>query len=303
MDSIEFETKKCAAISTLAGIPGGLAIAATIPGDVAQYFMHVMRIEQKLAYLYGWESFITDNTDEIDDETLAKLITLMGVMMGVGSATNSISKFAATAAKQGVSKQIEKQALTKTSWYVPMKQVLRFFGVNVTKKTFANTAAKAVPVVGGIVSGGITYYSFKPSAEKLRRYLRTLPLSGIDPNTPDFEAIDRVGDIREGVANAAQSVGLSISDVGDKAGEFISENALKAIDSAGKVIDTVGMKLGEAGESTGALIAQIAPVANGVTKQAGTAVAEQASALVGTALGGLNTVGDKLRKKGQRNGN
>lgn len=303
VDSIEFETKKCAAISTLAGIPGGLAIAATIPGDVAQYFMHVMRIEQKLAYLYGWESFITDNTDEIDDETLAKLITLMGVMMGVGSATNSISKFAATAAKQGVSKQIEKQALTKTSWYVPMKQVLRFFGVNVTKKTFANTAAKAVPVVGGIVSGGITYYSFKPSAEKLRRYLRTLPLSGIDPNTPDFEAIDRVGDIREGVANAAQSVGLSISDVGDKAGEFISENALKAIDSAGKVIDTVGMKLGEAGESTGALIAQIAPVANGVTKQAGTAVAEQASALVGTALGGLNTVGDKLRKKGQRNGN
>ena len=105
------------------------------------------------------------------------------------------------------------------------------------------------------------------------------------------------------MANAAQSVGLSISDVGDKAGEFISENALKAIDSAGKVIDTVGMKLGEAGESTGALIAQIAPVANGVTKQAGTAVAEQASALVGTALGGLNTVGDKLRKKGQRNGN
>lgn len=303
VDSIEFETKKCAAISTLAGIPGGLAIAATIPGDVAQYFMHVMRIEQKLAYLYGWESFITDNTDEIDDETLAKLITLMGVMMGVGSATNSISKFAATAAKQGVSKQIEKQALTKTLWYVPMKRVLRFFGVNVTKKTFANTAAKAVPVVGGIVSGGITYYSFKPSAEKLRRYLRTLPLSGIDPNTPDFEAIDRVGDIREGVANAAQSVGSSISDVSGKAGEFISENAPKAIDTAGKVIDAVGMKLGEAGESTGALIAQIAPVANGVTKQAGTAVAEQASALFGTALGGLNTVGDKLRKKGQRNGN
>lgn len=303
VDSIEFETKKCAAISTLAGIPGGLAIAATIPGDVAQYFMHVMRIEQKLAYLYGWESFITDNADEIDDETLAKLITLMGVMMGVGSATNSISKFAATAAKQGVSKQIEKLALTKTSWYVPMKQVLRFFGVNVTKKTFANTAAKAIPVVGGMVSGGITYYSFKPSAEKLRRYLRTLPLSGIDPNTPDFEAIDRVRDIREGVANAAQSVGSSISDVGGKAGEFISENAPKAIDTAGKVIDTVGMKLGEAGESTGALIAQIAPVANGVTKQAGTAVAEQASALFGTALGGLNTVGDKLRKKGQRNGN
>lgn len=303
VDSIELETKKCAAISTLAGIPGGLAIAATIPGDVAQYFMHVMRIEQKLAYLYGWESFITDNTDEIDDETLAKLITLMGVMMGVGSATNSISKFAATAAKQGVSKQIEKQALTKTLWYVPMKRVLRFFGVNVTKKTFANTAAKAVPVVGGIVSGGITYYSFKPSAEKLRRYLRTLPLSGIDPNTPDFEAIDRVGDIREGVANAAQSVGSSISDVSGKAGEFISENAPKAIDTAGKVIDAVGMKLGEAGESTGALIAQIAPVANGVTKQAGTAVAEQASALFGTALGGLNTVGDKLRKKGQRNGN
>lgn len=302
VDSIEFETKKCVAISTLAGIPGGLAIAATIPGDVAQYFMHVMRVEQKLAYLYGWESFITDGADEIDDETLAKLITLMGVMMGVGSATNSISKFAATAAKQGVSKQIEKQALTKTSWYVPMKQVLRFFGVNVTKKTFANTAAKAVPVVGGLVSGGITYYSFKPSAEKLRRYLRTLPLSGIDPDVPDFEAIDRAENIREGMVSAVQSVGSSITDAGGKAGEFISENAPKAIDTAGKAIDTVGTKLGEAGESAGAFITQIAPVANDVAKQAGTAVAEQASVFLGTALGGLKTVGGKLRKKEQNDG-
>ena len=263
VSSIDFEAKKCAAISTLAGIPGGLAMVATVSGDVAQYFMHVMRVEQKLAYLYGWQSFITDMDAEIDDETLAKLITLMGIMMGVGNATTTVSKFAATVAKQGVAKHIEKQALTKTSWYVPMKQVLRFLGVNVTKKTFANTASKIVPVVGGVVSGGITYYSFKPSAEKLRRYLRTLPLSGIDLETPDYEATDTLTELKGNATAMAGTVGGVITKTGSKAGEFIAQNAPVMMDGAA---------------------------------QAGAAVTKQASTLFGSAMSGITSFGRKVKK-------
>lgn len=51
--AIDFETKKCAALSFAAGAPGGVAMVGTVPADLAQYFAHVMRIEQKLAYLYG----------------------------------------------------------------------------------------------------------------------------------------------------------------------------------------------------------------------------------------------------------
>ena len=51
--SIKFETAKATALSAAAGAPGGLAMAATIPADLAQYVVHAMRISQKLAYLYG----------------------------------------------------------------------------------------------------------------------------------------------------------------------------------------------------------------------------------------------------------
>lgn len=179
LDVIDFEVKKCAALSFAAGVPGGFAMAGTVPADLAQYFAHVMRVEQKLAYLYGWHSFLNDE-DEVDDETIAQLVMLMGVMLGVGGAANAVSQFAATTARHGIAKQVERQALTKTFFYNPLKKVLSFLGVKMTKQTFSKAVTKAVPVFGGAISGGLTYVSFKPEAERLRRYLRKLPLSGID---------------------------------------------------------------------------------------------------------------------------
>lgn len=85
---IDFETRKCAAISFAAGIPGGIALVGTVPADLAQYFAHVMRVEQKLAYLYGWQTFL-DSDNEIDDQTILELVILMGVMLGVGGAHRS----------------------------------------------------------------------------------------------------------------------------------------------------------------------------------------------------------------------
>ena len=50
---IAAETMKVTTISATAGLPGGLAIIGTIPADLAQYFGHILRILQKLIYLYG----------------------------------------------------------------------------------------------------------------------------------------------------------------------------------------------------------------------------------------------------------
>lgn len=55
---IEYETNKVSAISFAAGMPGGFAMAATIPADVAQYFGFLLRVMQKLAYLFIWISRI-----------------------------------------------------------------------------------------------------------------------------------------------------------------------------------------------------------------------------------------------------
>ena len=51
---INYETAKVTAISTAAGISGGLAMLGTVPADIAQFFGHIIRVLQKLAYLYGW---------------------------------------------------------------------------------------------------------------------------------------------------------------------------------------------------------------------------------------------------------
>ena len=57
-----------------------------------------------------------------------------------------------------------------------------------TKQIFANGVSKAVPVLGGIVTGGISYVTFKPCLKKLVATFRKLPLS--DPETyKDVEAV------------------------------------------------------------------------------------------------------------------
>lgn len=175
----------------------------------------------------------------------------MGVMMGVGSAANSITKFAMSTAQQGVAKAIERQALTKTFFYNPMKHVLRLLGVNLTKQTFAKTVSKVVPLIGGVVSGSITYASFKPSAETLRRYLRGLPLSGIDKELyPDITAIR--ADLREkerGEAlNQAKEAGTAaLKRAGDTVAPIASV-AGGAVQSAGRAMgDAFGSLFGSLG--------------------------------------------------------
>lgn len=177
--AIGFETNKSAALSFAAGLPGGFGMAATVPADITQYYVHAFRVMQKLAYVYGWQNFL-DDLDDIDDETLGKLSLFLGVMMGVSGASAGLSKFAQQVARPAIRKQITQQALTKTAWYGPMKQVLRLIGIKVTKDSFAKTVTKAVPVAGGVISGGMTFVSLKLQAERLMAHLRELPPPGVD---------------------------------------------------------------------------------------------------------------------------
>lgn len=230
--AISLETRKVSGLSALAGLPGGLAMFGTIPADIVQYFAHSLRIEQKLAYLYGWESFLNED-DEVDDETMYRLILFLGVMMQVGSVNVSLTKFAAQTAKVGVAKTIQKQALTKTFWYVPLKKVLRVVGVNVTKKSFAEVVAKGVPVVGGVVSGGLTYATFHPSAISLKKHLRTLPqATGVTLSEEEMEAVLKQID-EESKADFKAALAA--------AGEKAAEAASVARDKAAVVADTAGV--------------------------------------------------------------
>lgn len=51
---IQYERVCVSGISTALGMPGGVAMAATIPADIAQYYGYMLRATQKLMYLYGF---------------------------------------------------------------------------------------------------------------------------------------------------------------------------------------------------------------------------------------------------------
>lgn len=233
--AISIETRKVSGLSALAGVPGGLAMVGTIPADIVQYFAHVLRIEQKLAYLYGWESFLNDE-DEIDDETMYRLILFLGIMLQVGSIDNTLVKFAAQTAKASVARTIEKQALTKTFWYIPMKKVLRVIGVNVTKKSFAEAVSKGVPVLGGLVSGGKTYATFRPGAVSLKKHLRALPqATGVVLSDEEMEAVfERIDE------ETKADFRMSLSAVGERAAGVAAATADKASTAAGIAAETAG---------------------------------------------------------------
>lgn len=175
---INYETNKVSAISFVAGIPGGFAMTATIPVDIAQYFGFTLRVLQKLAYLYGFPEF-EFNEDEITDSTMNQMLIFLGVMFGVQGANTAVKKVADTFA-QKVAKSLAQKALTKGTIYSIVKKIATQLGFKMSKQIFANGVAKIVPVVGGVVTGGLTYATFKPSCKKLMNSFKDLPIS--DPS-------------------------------------------------------------------------------------------------------------------------
>lgn len=176
--AIDFETTKVTALSFAAGIPGGFAMAGTIPADLAQYMAHVLRIVQKLAYLYGWPSLSNADGEKFDDETSQVLTLFTGVMFGVQGANAAITKLAARIAEQ-VSKKLAQKALTKGIIYPIVKKVAITLGFQMTKQIFARGVAKVIPIVGGVASGGLTFITYKPMAERLKKHLSGLQIANV----------------------------------------------------------------------------------------------------------------------------
>ena len=177
---IKFERNCVSGISTALGMPGGVAMAATIPADIVQYYGYTLRAIQKLLYLYGFPEIDTDEEGiSLDSETINRIIICLGVMNGVAGANNAIKALAQALAK-GIEKKLLSAALTKGTFYPILKSTLKWFGVKLTKEIFAKSVKNAIPVVGGVVGGGITFLSFKPCCLRLKAALTDTMLS--NPN-------------------------------------------------------------------------------------------------------------------------
>lgn len=190
---IAYETTKVTAISTAAGIPGGLAVIGTAPADLAQYFGHILRIMQKLVYLYGWQEFVDDNNDknDFDDGMMNQIVLFSGVMFGVDGVNVVIDKIAKAIAKN-VSKKVMEKAFKKGVIYSVVKKVGAKIGVKMSPQVVLKGVGKVIPVLGAVVSGGITAAGFLPMSHRLRKYLSRLPIADVDnyKQTHDSNVID-----------------------------------------------------------------------------------------------------------------
>ena len=213
-EAISYETNKSAAISFVAGIPGGFAMLGTIPADLMQYYVHALRIMQKLAYLYGWGELLPDGR-EADDDTLGVLAVFFGVMLGVGGAAQSLTAFARVAAKTAYQNHVTKRALMSITWYPVVKYSLRLIGINITKNSVAKGISKVVPVIGGFVSSGLTFMALQSQSVLLKDNLREIPPPGVSVDewnqylggaASEARTVETADNIQKGLRGKAQVV-------------------------------------------------------------------------------------------------
>lgn len=162
-------TSQSSLASFAAGIPGGLAMAATIPADILQFFGMTLRLAQELSYLYGADDLWKDGQIE-DEKVQSQLLLYCGVMFGVSGAVSGVRVLSTQIAKTTL-KKLPQKALTKTFWYPMVKQIGKAIGIKVTKSTVAKGISKAIPVIGGVISGGLNFASMMPMANRLQTAL------------------------------------------------------------------------------------------------------------------------------------
>ena len=187
-DVIQYERLRVSGVSTALSVPGGIAMVATLPTDIAQYYGYMLRAAQKLLYLYGFPQIDIEDEQLLDSATMNTIIVCMGVMYGVAGA-NTALKTMAKALGKGVEKNLINAALTKGTIYPIVKATAKWFNVRMTKEIFAGFFKKSIPVVGGVIGGGITYTTFKPCCERLKKELRETRLANPNINDADIEEI------------------------------------------------------------------------------------------------------------------
>lgn len=247
-------TSQSSIASFAAGIPGGLAMAATIPADVMQFFGMALKLAQELSYMYGAQDLWVDG--KIDDERVkSQLIMYCGVMFGVSGAVSGVRVLSTQIAKTTL-KKLPQKALTKTFWYPIVKQFGKVIGIKVTKSTVAKGVSKAIPVIGGVISGGLNFASMLPMAKRL---YNALDKAAFDYSEEEFEndleIMDQMAnheivmdaepsakeELKEKVSGTLKNVGAGVSGLigklGKKSVQSKAENPVEEIKQYKELLD------------------------------------------------------------------
>ncbi len=172
---IEYERRHVSGVSAGLGIPGGVTAVATLPADLIQNFAFLLRCAQKLMYLYGLPQI---EFEENKAASMHIIVLSLGVMYGMKDASIGL-KALASMVQSGIDQQMIYKALIKGKLFPIVKEIETWFEKRMIKEVFGNFFEKAVPVIGAVVGGGITYLSFKKYCSRLKNVLKDTKQSNI----------------------------------------------------------------------------------------------------------------------------
>jgi hypothetical protein len=154
-------------LSFVSGLPGGLALLGTIPVDLIQYYYNMVVTAQKLAYIYGWPDLGGEESDGLS----SILTVFIGIMTGTITANREMISLSKEL-ERNVFKKLSYVILAKVGILILAKHAAGILGTRLFWQGYTGLAAKAVPLVSGFVSGGITLVTFLPMANTLKNELR-----------------------------------------------------------------------------------------------------------------------------------
>lgn len=230
-------TSQSSIASFVAGIPGGLAMAATIPADVMQFFGVALRLAQELSYIYGAEDLWEDENLNIE-KVKSQLILYCGVMFGVSGAISGVRVLSTQFTKVAL-QQLPKKALTKTFWYPIIKQIGKILGIKVTKSTVAKGASKIIPVLGGVISGTMNFASMIPMASRLHETFdkaifdysnEELEMDIIEIENVSQQEIEENKNNKIDIKKIGNSMSNGVKNIGDGFSNFLKKSTNKKKD-------------------------------------------------------------------------
>ncbi|MGX7014483.1 EcsC family protein [Vagococcus silagei] len=190
-ERINLLTTQSSFVSFATGIPGGFAIAATIPADIAQFYAYCLKLAQEIAYIYGYED-IWLNENQLDENAKNTLILYIGIMLNVDTAASALRVLSSRLSAKSM-KKLNNDTLNQAIYQPVTENVLAILNEKLAKVSVTKGVAKLIPVVGGVISGGTNYVEMKKMAERLKVELGLLPSYNVVDLEKDLQMLNRNG--------------------------------------------------------------------------------------------------------------
>lgn len=175
-ERISYRKKIVTTASFVAGLPGGFGLFASVPADVVQYQYHLLVLAQELAYLYGMPEFYDEDGNATEETTRALVIMFFGMRAAVGhGAREGVEQFIKAVAK-GAPKRIATMKWGNTALFHVIKEIAKWLGIkggqDISKKEIGKAVGKVIPVFGGLISGGLSCYTFTKDSDRFLNFLQ-----------------------------------------------------------------------------------------------------------------------------------